>query len=80
MRAYLGPIIENAKVNGKAQTKPLDGVLTHIALKMLRNALPNKYIVFRENADGEKYISISEFISNNNMRNNIHGFGNLPKY
>ena len=80
MRAYLGPIIENAKVNGKAQTKPLDGVLTHIALKMLRDALPNKYIVFRENADGEKYISISEFISNNNMRNNIHGFGNLPKY
>lgn len=80
MRAYLAPIIENAKVNGKAQTKPLDGVLTHIALKMLRDALPNKYIVFRENADGEKYISISEFISNNNMRNNIHGFGNLPKY
>lgn len=80
MRAYLGPIIESAKINGKAQTKPLDGVLTHIALKMLRDALPNKYIVFRENADGEKYISISEFISNNNMRNNMHGFGNLPKY
>lgn len=78
MRTYLEPIIETAKMQGKAQTKPLDGVLTHIALKMLREALPNKYIVFRENADGEKYISISEFLSR--TRSNINGFGNLPKY
>ncbi len=81
MRAYLEPIIESAKIHGKAQTKPLDGVLTHIALKMLRDALPNKYIVFRETAEGEKYITISEFLNTfNNVRNNIHGFGNLPKY
>lgn len=80
MKSYLEPIIENAKINGKAQTKPLDGVLTHIALKMLRDALPNKYVVFRENADGEKYISISEFVSNGNMRSSVHGFGNFPKY
>ena len=79
MRSYLEPIIETAKLQGKAQTKPLDGVLTHIALKMLRDALPSKYIVFRENADGEKYITISEFL-NNNTRNSVNGFGNLPKY
>lgn len=80
IRTYLEPIIETAKLQGKAQTKPLDGVLTHIALKMLRDALPNKYIVFRENADGEKYITISEFLNNNNARNSVNGFGNLPKY
>lgn len=80
MKAYLETIIESAKLNGKAQTKPFDDILTHIALKMLRDALPNKYIVFRENADGEKYISINEFISSSNIRNNMHGFGNLPKY
>lgn len=79
IRTYLEPIIETAKLQGKAQTKPLDGVLTHIALKMLRDALPNKYIVFRDNADGEKYITISEFL-NNNARNSVNGFGNLPKY
>ncbi len=78
IRTYLEPIIESAKINSKAQTKPLDGVLTHIALKILRDALPNKYIVFRENTDGEKYITISDFLGSNNNRNN--GFGNFPKY
>lgn len=78
MRSYLEPIIESAKIHGKAQTKPLDGILTHIALKMLRDALPNKYIVFRETAEGEKYITISEFL--HNPRNSVHGFGSLPKY
>lgn len=84
MRSYLEPIIESVKLHGKGQTKPLDGVLTHIALKILRDELPNKYIVFRENADGEKYITISEFLNNhnnsNNSRNFINGFGSLPKY
>lgn len=79
MKSYLDSIIETAKLQGKAQTKALDGVLIHIALKILRDALPNKYIVFRENDDGEKYITINEFL-NNNTRNSINGFGNLPKY
>ncbi|RDU66761.1 hypothetical protein CQA53_03045 [Helicobacter didelphidarum] len=81
IRVYLEPIIESAKLNGKAQTKPLDGVLTHVALKILRDELPNKYIVFRDTADGEKYITISDFLGNqNSYRSNVHGFGNSPKY
>lgn len=79
MRVYLQPIIESAKLNGKAQTKPLDGILTHIALKILREELPNKYIVFKETTNGEKYITISDFLGNTNHRT-THGFGDLPKY
>ncbi|MWV61770.1 protein jag [Helicobacter saguini] len=84
MHAYLQPIIETAKAEGKAQTKPLDGILTHIALKILREALPNKYIVFRDTPEGEKYITINDFLNAGMPRNsvniglpNIHGF---PKY
>lgn len=58
---YLIPTIENIKTYGKAQTKPLDGVLAHIAIKQLREQFPNKYISFRLNQDGERYIIINEF-------------------
>lgn len=58
---YLQPTIETIKTLGKAQTKPLDGVLAHIALKQLREMFPDKYVSFRLNADGERYIVINEF-------------------
>lgn len=58
---HLIPTIENIKTYGKAQTKPLDGVLAHIAIKQLREQFPNKYISFRLNQDGERYIIINEF-------------------
>lgn len=85
MHAYLKPIIESAKAEGKAQTKPLDGILTHIALKILREALPNKYIVFRDTPEGEKYITINDFLNAGMPRNSIHvGLHNsihgFPKY
>lgn len=58
---YLLPIIENIRDCGKAQTKPLDGVLAHIALKQLREQFPNKYVSFRLNGDGERYIIVNDF-------------------
>ncbi len=58
---YLLPTIENIKTYGKAQTKPLDGVLAHIALKQLREQFPDKYISFRLNSEGERYIIINDF-------------------
>ncbi|EES89859.1 Jag N-terminal domain-containing protein [Helicobacter canadensis] len=58
---HLIPVIENIKTYGKAQTKPLDGVLAHIALKQLREQFPDKYISFRINQEGQKYIIINEF-------------------
>ncbi|RDU61776.1 Jag N-terminal domain-containing protein [Helicobacter ganmani] len=58
---YLLPTIENVKTYGKAQTKPLDGVLAHIALKQLREQFPDKYVSFRLNNEGERYIIINDF-------------------
>ncbi|WP_299547481.1 Jag N-terminal domain-containing protein [uncultured Helicobacter sp.] len=58
---YLLPTIESVKLNGKAQTKPLDGVLAHIALKQLREQFPDKYVSFRLNSEGERYIIINAF-------------------
>ncbi len=58
---YLLPTIESIKTFGKAQTKPLDGVLAHIALKQLREQFPDKYVSFRINSEGERYIIINDF-------------------
>ena len=58
---YLLPTIESVKATGKAQTKPLDGVLAHIALKQLREQFPDKYVSFRTNSEGERYIIINAF-------------------
>ncbi|EEO25247.1 Jag N-terminal domain-containing protein [Helicobacter winghamensis] len=58
---YLLPTIESVKLTGKAQTKPLDGVLAHIALKQLREQFPDKYVSFRLNSEGERYIIVNAF-------------------
>lgn len=63
IQVYLNTIIEAAKKQGKAQTKPLDGILTYIALKILKEKLPNKYIALRDTPDGEKYITINDFMN-----------------
>ncbi|KQH30247.1 hypothetical protein UD03_09075, partial [Campylobacter coli] len=36
MQIYLQGVIEKVKINGRGQTKPLDGVLIKIALEKLR--------------------------------------------
>ena len=58
---YLVSTIESVRATGRAQTKPLDGVLAHIALKQLREKFPDKYVSFRLNSDGERYIVINDF-------------------
>ncbi|CAM2771700.1 Jag N-terminal domain-containing protein [Helicobacter burdigaliensis] len=60
---YLLPIKESIKATGKAQTKPLDGVLAHIALKQLREEFPNKYVSFRLNSEGERFVIVNDFYS-----------------
>lgn len=63
---YLAPIIEKVKKDGNAKTKPLDGVLIHIALTKLREEFPNKYVGVKSNAgEDSKYIIINNFLSNN---------------
>lgn len=59
--AYLVGIVNEVRREGKAQTKPLDGILAFIALKKLRDTFPDKYISFRQNAQNERYIIINDF-------------------
>ncbi len=49
---------------GKGQMKAPDGVLTHIALKKLRKAFPNKYVSIKTNLNDEKCIIINDFHNN----------------
>jgi len=59
---YLESIIQTIKEEGFAKTKPLDGVLVHIALKKLREEFPNKYVAVKTNAKGDrKYILVNEY-------------------
>ncbi|MGD9596219.1 Jag N-terminal domain-containing protein [Wolinella succinogenes] len=61
IRNYLSPVIENIKKFGRGQTRPLDGVLAHIALKQLREEFPDKYVSFRLNSDNERYVIVNDF-------------------
>ncbi len=58
---YLKDIIDSVKINGKAQTKVLDGILVYIALNKLREIFPDKYVSVRQNDANEKYVIINDF-------------------
>ena len=60
MAAYLSGVIERVELIGKAQTKPLDGVLVKIALEQLRDRFPDKYVGIK-NSDEGKFIVINDF-------------------
>jgi spoIIIJ-associated protein len=58
---YLETIIATIQDVGMAKTKPLDGVLVHIALKQLRDAFPQKYVAIKTNHRGDKYVLVNEY-------------------
>jgi spoIIIJ-associated protein len=58
---YLIGIKEKIDLNGKAQTKPLDGILVKIALGELRSDYPEKYVAIRTLRDGRKIVIVNEF-------------------
>ncbi len=58
---YLIPVIENIKEKGFYKTKPLDGVLVHIALTKLRDEFPDKYVAVKTNIKGDKHILVNEY-------------------
>lgn len=60
---YLIPVIETIKQDGFYKTKPLDGILVHIALTKLRVAFPDKYVAVKTNVHNEKYILVNEYKS-----------------
>lgn len=57
---YLQDIIQKVEANGKAHTKPLDGVLVKIALEQLRARFPDKYVGIKSSDEG-RYVVVSEF-------------------
>ena len=61
---YLEPVIETIKQNGFYKTKPLDGILVHIALTKLRDEFPDKYVAVKTNQRGDKYILVNEYKQN----------------
>jgi len=61
IKNLLIPVIERIKQEGRGQTKPLDGVLIQIALKLLREEFPDKYVGIRENRNKEKFIVVNDF-------------------
>ncbi len=63
IHTYLVPVIEMVKQQGSYKTKPLDGILVHIALKRLREEFPNKYVAVKTNIKGEKYVLVNEYRS-----------------
>ncbi|MCX2717590.1 Jag N-terminal domain-containing protein [Helicobacter sp. MIT 21-1697] len=58
---YLKEIVHSVKINGKAQTKILDGILVYIALNKLREIFPDKYVSVRQNDANEKYVIVNDF-------------------
>ncbi|ANE35606.1 putative RNA-binding protein (Jag domain) [Campylobacter iguaniorum] len=58
--SYLAGVIDRVENSGRAQTKPLDGVLVKIALEQLRERFPNKYVGIKNGDDG-RYVVVNDF-------------------
>ena len=58
---YLIAIKDRVDEAGRAQTKPLDGILVKIALEKLRDTYPDKYVAIRSLKDGRKKVIINEY-------------------
>ena len=59
LRNFLAPFIEKVKEKGYGKTKPFNGILAFLALEILREAFPDKYVALRERGD-EKYVVIGD--------------------
>ena len=62
--SYLKGVKERIDLHGKAQTKPLDGILVKLALENLRAEYPNKYVAIKTIRDGRKIVVVNEFKKN----------------
>lgn len=62
VQQYLQGVIEKIESTGRAQTKPLDGVLVKIALELLRERFPHKYVGIRQCEGDQKIIIVNDFI------------------
>ena len=57
---YLEGTKQRVNEQGRAQTKPLDGILVKIALEELRRVYPNMYVAIKTLRDGRKVVVVNE--------------------
>ena len=57
LRDFLKPFIEKVKERGFGKTKPFNGILAFLALEILREVFPDKYVAIKEK-NNEKYIVV----------------------
>jgi len=69
LRNFLAPFIEKVKIKGYGKTKPFDGILAFLALEILREAFPDKYVALR-GEDEEKYVVIGDRHGDNSSNSN----------
>ena len=70
LNEYIDFFIEDKiKTRGYGRTKPLRGILPFLALEILREKLPDKYVVIKEK-NGEKYVVVGEKYGNNSSDSN----------
>ncbi|QCT94885.1 KH domain-containing protein [Caminibacter mediatlanticus TB-2] len=69
LRNYLEPFIEKVKQRGFGKTRPFDGILSFLALEILREAFPEKYVAIREK-NGEKYVIVGDRHGNDSSNSN----------
>jgi spoIIIJ-associated protein len=58
--SYLESIKERVSQTGRAQTKPLDGILVKLALEELRKMYPNMYVAIKTLKNGGKVVVVNE--------------------
>ncbi len=61
IRNYIQPVIEHIHQEGWGKTRPLDGILVHIALEQLREEFPHKYVAIKRTRNGERYVLVNAF-------------------
>jgi spoIIIJ-associated protein len=59
LRNFLQPFIERVRERGYGKTKPFDGILAFLALEILREHFPDKYVALKER-NGERFVVIGE--------------------
>ena len=62
-------IKEKIQKQGYGKTKPLDGILAFLALEILREKLPDKYVAIKER-NGEKFVIVGDRYGNNSSDSN----------
>jgi len=69
LKDFLKPFIEKVKERGFGKTKPFNGILVFLALGILREAFPDKYVAIKEK-NSEKYIVVRPKDGYNNSNSN----------